>query len=140
MKGILIASLLSMGLGGCMTTQDAVTEGVTTGVATGLASRLPAALGIPAAAVTSGVVAGAMHSGARATAVPDQGSMPDTPQCRAYLRYIKSVGPMGTVRPMIVRYNACLNSAPNHPTSRRLRCGPGKYYGYFDNRRICGVP
>jgi len=82
----------------------------------------------------------------------DKTSLPATPQCKAYIRYIKTAPSMGDPRyktysyESFAHYHNCLNSAPSHPTSIKLRCGPGKYYGYFMNyekdgatKRICGL-
>ena len=63
--------------------------------------------------------------------------LPDTPQCREYKRFARVAGSPGTMSPLIKKYNACLNSAPNSKASREYRCAPGTYYSWVDGVRKC---
>ncbi len=65
--------------------------------------------------------------------------MPDTPACRRFKAYSEhgvhptmsaAVNHAQLVK-MTRLYNLCLASAPNHPTSRKLRCANGKYRMYY---------
>ncbi len=79
---------------------------------------------------------------ATASAMAGGGGLPNTPQCAQYDRAARRLGHMygGTsLQQVLTLYHACLNSAPDHPASRRLRCGPGQYVVYFNNRRYCGT-
>lgn len=63
--------------------------------------------------------------------------LPDTPECREYLRYARIAGAPGTQSPLFRKYNACLNSKPDSAVARRYRCAPGTYVSYVDGVRAC---
>ncbi len=67
----------------------------------------------------------------------DASRLPDTPQCREYLRYARHAGAPGTQSPLIQKYNACLNSKPNSAAARRYRCAPGTYVSIVDGVKGC---
>jgi len=123
------------------------------GVATVLANARSGSL--PA---TAGVVLGTMNTAQGAAALaaspnlnggkarPSAARLPDTPQCREYLMAIKGAVPTmssaanhAQMMNITALYNRCLDSAPNHPASKRLRCGKGKYTGYFGAQKVCGT-
>lgn len=64
--------------------------------------------------------------------------LPNTPQCRKYMKHARTAGAMGTYSPLIKHYNACLNSASkNRKDIKKLRCAPGKYYHEVGGVRRC---
>ena len=83
------------------------------------------------AAYGSGAYGGGAYGG-------DANQIPNTAQCRQYLQFMSTSGPMATLKPLIDLYHDCLNSAPNSAMSVAYRCGPGKYYWYFGGSQGCG--
>lgn len=64
-------------------------------------------------------------------------NLPDTAECREYMRFVRVAGAPGTHSPLIEKYNACLNSAPNSAAAQRYRCAPGTYISYIYNVPRC---
>lgn len=64
-------------------------------------------------------------------------NMPNTPECREYVRFAQISGAPGTLSPLIAKYNACLNSAPNSNIAMKYRCAPGTYYSYVNGVQQC---
>ena len=80
-------------------------------------------------------LAGAMLGGG---AVPNSAQVPDTPECREYERFARTMaGPIGTLSPLTEKYTACLNSAPNSDPAKKYRCAPGTYVSYVNGIRRC---
>ena len=112
--------LIAVFLGGCKTGSGGSMAGM----------ALSTAISLAASQSTSG-------GGIYASGTGRSGNLPDTPQCRNYLRYARSAGAMGTYGPLVKRYNACLASAKRNPRVKKYRCAPGKYYHWYNGRRVC---
>ena len=133
---VLPASLL----GGCLSASDgaALTGGLITGTVQTIISQQAARQSV-----------GAGRPVAMQSLSSGDLKLPDTTACRRYLALTKSSvslhrSPRQTLIMIHQHYHDCLNSAPHHPTSRRLRCGPGKYVSHAlvwpgTMKPICGM-
>ncbi len=152
-------------LTGCMTHGDAQKTVGLSSVALGTSTILAnSGLNVPtplarAVGVTSGVSQVAsglalMNDGNRTTGNGSTGpgrstaresDLPRTRECSEYLRLatrpasMQMAGGNAQLARIFRSYERCLNSQPDHPTSRRLRCGKGKYYVYPRGIQACGT-
>jgi len=77
---------------------------------------------------------------------PSEEGLPNTPACWKYMRARGSnietqlnISPHEAVWRVAYTYHKCLESAPNHPAARRLRCGTNAYAMCIAGRRVCGL-
>ena len=94
-----------------------------------------------AASQSGGGYGGAVRGGGRSAYRYRRGmhGLPNTPQCRRYLALARVSGAPGTYGPLIKAYDACEASAERAGSrmARRLRCGKGKYYSWYNGQRRC---
>ncbi len=68
--------------------------------------------------------------------VADAEYLPRTRACRKFISLSRK-GSRVPYRRLVESYDSCLNSDRNHPTSRKLSCGNGKYYHMRNGVRVC---
>ena len=125
-------------LSGCVENSDAFMTGFVSGM---LGTDIPIGTAYGSGAYGGGAYGGGSFGGGAyggAANGGDANQIPNTAQCRQYLQYMSTSGPMATLKPLIDLYHDCLNSAPNSAMSVAYRCGPGKYYWYFGGSQGCG--
>jgi len=93
--------------------------------------------GIGGSLLSTGAMSAGVGGMAAGRSVQVATNLPNTAQCRDYLRYARSAGAPGTLSTLTRKYNACLNSAPNSAASNRYRCAPGTYVSYVNGIRRC---
>ena len=68
--------------------------------------------------------------------VADAEYLPRTRACRRFISLSRK-GSRVPYRRLVASYDSCLNSDRNHPTSRKLSCGKGRYYHMRNGVRVC---
>ncbi len=114
--------------------------------AVGLADGVPVAAGDPVGKVSPSsaqVQDGILDGGSEETVIVSRGFdaadaeyLPHTLACRKFI----SLSRRGNRVPyhlLVASYDSCLNSDRNHPTSRKLSCGNGRYYHMRNGVRVC---
>ncbi len=86
---------------------------------------------------------GILYSGKEETVIVSRGFdiadadyLPRTRACRRFISLSRK-GKRVSYRRLVASYDSCLNSDRNHPTSRKLSCGNGRYYHMRNGVRVC---
>ncbi len=114
--------------------------------AVGLVDGTPVAAGdrVEKVSPSSGMVEdGILADGREETVIVSNGFdtadaeyLPRTRACRKFISLSRK-GTRVPYRHLVASYDSCLNSDRNHPTSRKLSCGNGKYYHMRNGVRVC---
>ncbi len=141
MKQLLPVVLCGMMLGACADGRI-----VERPEAVGLADGVPVAAGDPVEKVSpsSGRIEDSILAGgaeetvivSRGFDVADAEYLPRTRACRKFITLSRK-GRKVPYRLLVASYDSCLDSDRNHPTSRKLSCGKGKYYHLRNGARVC---